>query len=286
MLLLFSILHNIVMKANSEHPEEINFSRDEIDEEIQKILKHPSFASSKILKRFLLFIIDQTLLGQANQLKEYTIAVSVLNKPKDFKPQINGVVRVHAGNLRRALNNYYINKGTSDFVRIFIPKGTYIPQFTYGITETTRRKNDDWVSTKTQTIIGVAPFTHLDNSFINCFADGLCTQLSSDLANIKNFSTIAYPVMRNLFERANWKLTSLTGIQHLIAGNIQLIQDQLRINVQLIETNTNIQVWNRVYERKINDTNMFKLQDEIVNLVIAQIQEFYNSVHNSIAVVA
>jgi hypothetical protein len=159
------------MKLISERPDKLAFSRVEIYDEVQKILQDPRFASSKILKRFFLFIIDQTLQGRANQLKEYTIAVSVLNKPKDFKPQFNGVVRVHAGNLRRALNNYYYGKGAADEVRISIPKGTYIPQFRKGIIKAVRDENDDSVSIDTHAIFGVVPFTHLEDKLINCFAE-------------------------------------------------------------------------------------------------------------------
>lgn len=273
------------MKFNSAGPQEVKFSSDEIYEEIQKILQDPCFALSKILKRFLLFITEQTLLGQAHQLKEYTIAVFVLNKPKDFKPQDNGVVRVHAGRLRRALNNYYNGDGAADKIRILIPKGTYIPQFTTGAVETIKEQTDDLISINTQAIIGVIPFIHLNDQLINSFANGLCIQLSSELANIRNLSIVAYPVMYNLFKSADWKIASLVGTQYLIAGNIQSIQDQLRISVQLIETNTKMQMWGNMYERRIKNENIFELQDEISKLVIAQIGKFFNSVtHQSPAV--
>ena len=47
-------------------------------------------------------------------LKEYTIAVNVLDKPTNFKPQDNSIVRIHAGRLRRALNHFYNTNETPE----------------------------------------------------------------------------------------------------------------------------------------------------------------------------
>jgi hypothetical protein len=74
--------------------------------------------------------VDQTLLGNSNRLKEYTIALNVLNKPANFKPSENGVVRIHAGRLRRALNHYYKEIGVHDPIEISMPTGSYAALFT------------------------------------------------------------------------------------------------------------------------------------------------------------
>jgi hypothetical protein len=104
-------------------------SKDEVVKELQKIFRSPAFRDSLILKKFLTFIVDETIEGRSNCLKEYTVALSVLNKPHDFNPQLNGIVRIHAGRLRKALVTYYSSEGAGDEVQISIPKGNYIPQF-------------------------------------------------------------------------------------------------------------------------------------------------------------
>ncbi len=75
-----------------------------IQDQLQKIFLCPVFAVSDILRRFLSHIVQETLAGRSNTIKEYTIAVNVLNKPVSFKPQHDAIVRIHAGRLRRALN--------------------------------------------------------------------------------------------------------------------------------------------------------------------------------------
>src|SRR6478735_6805199 len=117
---------------NKESPMslEIQFSKELIYQQLQRIFSDPLFQNSDILRRFLSFIVDETLLGQAHTLKEYTIGVQVLNKPVNFKPQENGIVRIHAGRLRRALNHYYAGAGVLDPICISVPLGSYVPVFT------------------------------------------------------------------------------------------------------------------------------------------------------------
>src|SRR3954469_17959067 len=105
------------------------FSKELIYEQLQRIFQDPFFANSAILRRFLSFIIDETLDGHSSWLKEYTIGIAVLNKSVNFKPQENGIVRIHAGRLRRALNHYYSENANTDPVYITVPKGSYVPIF-------------------------------------------------------------------------------------------------------------------------------------------------------------
>src|SRR6476620_10252975 len=110
--------------TNPQISSDTCFSNDAINQQLQKILLDPIFSVSDILKRFLSFIVEETFAGHSNQLKEYTIGVKVLNKPIGFNPQQDAVVRIHAGRLRRALNQYYKNAGAAESLRLSIPKGS------------------------------------------------------------------------------------------------------------------------------------------------------------------
>lgn len=97
--------------------------------QLQKIIADPLFCVSDILKRFLLFVTEETLQGRSNQIKEYTIGVNVLHKPTSFNPRQDAIVRIHAGRLRRALHQYYKDAGSLDPIYVSIPKGCYQPVF-------------------------------------------------------------------------------------------------------------------------------------------------------------
>ena len=83
-----------------------DYSRKEILEEMNRILCSDGFARSSVLSNFLKFIVEETLKGNTDGLKEYTIAVNALGKSEDFNPQIDAIIRIHAGRLRRLLNEY------------------------------------------------------------------------------------------------------------------------------------------------------------------------------------
>ena len=107
----------------------ISFSNDAIHDQLDRIFLNPCFLKSTILKNFLLYVVNETLTGNAGYLKEYTIAVKVLQKPPTFDPQKDGIVRIHAVRLRNALSQYYSQAGNDDEIIIGIPKGKYVPVF-------------------------------------------------------------------------------------------------------------------------------------------------------------
>src|SRR3982750_4219074 len=113
------------MRTDSAVSLDTPFSKELIHEQLQRIFLDPFFANSAILRKFLSYIVDETLDGHASWLKEYTIGIAVLNKAANFKPQENGIVRIHAGRLRRALNHYYSENANTDPVYITVPKGSY-----------------------------------------------------------------------------------------------------------------------------------------------------------------
>src|SRR5664279_2287379 len=88
-----------------------------IGEQLTRILSSPGFKGSRVLSGFLEFVIRETLAGREQEIKEYSIGIQVLFKKMDFNPQLDSIVRIHAGRLRRALNDYYHTLGNQDPVR-------------------------------------------------------------------------------------------------------------------------------------------------------------------------
>src|SRR5688572_27605659 len=105
------------------------FSIEAIAQQTKRILSFSIFVNSPVLSRFLEFIIYETIHKKETQIKEYAIAIHVLHRSRDFNPNGNSIVRIHAGRLRRALNDYYLTQGIYDPIIIHIPKGCYVPEF-------------------------------------------------------------------------------------------------------------------------------------------------------------
>jgi len=99
----------------------------EVDSQLQRILESGAFAASARSAQFLRFCVEHSRHGQTSQLKETTIAVEVFKRPADYDPKIDAIVRVHARRVRDKLDLYYRTFGANDPIRIYLPKGGYIP---------------------------------------------------------------------------------------------------------------------------------------------------------------
>jgi hypothetical protein len=93
--------------------------------ELERILGGRCFEQAARSSKFLRFVVEQTLAGQGERLKGYTIAIEVFGRPPDFDAQSDPLVRVEAGRLRRRLSQYYAEEGRADPVRIDLPRGSY-----------------------------------------------------------------------------------------------------------------------------------------------------------------
>ena len=103
----------------------------EVRAQLQRMTASDVFASSPQLSAFLLFVVDAVLRGQGERLKGYTIGVEVLRRDTTFDPQIDPIVRVEATRLRRAIERYYAGAGIDDPVIIDLPRGGYVPRFSW-----------------------------------------------------------------------------------------------------------------------------------------------------------
>jgi tetratricopeptide (TPR) repeat protein len=106
------------------------FSREAVRRELDRILQSRHFVSARVAGRFLSFAVEMTLRGEANSVKEYTIAVEVYGKPESFDPRTDPIVRVEARRLRSKLIKYYECEGRESPIRIGLLVGSYVPVFT------------------------------------------------------------------------------------------------------------------------------------------------------------
>jgi TolB-like protein len=257
------------------------FSAEQVHMQIQRIFLCPAFSVSDILRRFLSYIVDETLYGRSNTIKEYTIAVNVLNKPPSFKPQHDAIVRIHAGRLRRALNYYYKEQGIGDEIEITVPKGTYVPVF--GNMQIAEAKPDAEETPELQkdsndsVTIAILPFKTFekDKSKLS-FADSLGQQLSAEFGKFPDFSVIAYYTTQQLSAKNKGihELASDYGAQYIITGNVHFETKRLRVAVQLTETHYGAQVWTELYSRNYSPSNLFELEDDIITNIIAALGDF------------
>ena len=104
-------------------------SPGKVKDELQRILTSPQFAASDRNRRFLAYVVEETLAGKGERIKAYSIATIVFGRDDSFDPQLDPVVRMEARRLRRSLERFYLVEGDGSTLRISMPKGTYMPRF-------------------------------------------------------------------------------------------------------------------------------------------------------------
>lgn len=62
------------------------------------------------------------------------------------------------------------------------------------------------------------------------------------------------------------------GVGKILEGGVQRVGDQIRINVQLIDTLTDEHIWAETYDRRYTANSIFELQTEIVETITEQLQ--------------
>lgn len=110
----------------SDHPA---IPSEAVHAELEKILASRGFVTAGRQSRLLRHIVERTLAGQADQLKEYSVGMEVFDRDEKYDPRIDSIVRVEAGRLRSRLDEYYAADGAADAVRISLPRGAYVAQF-------------------------------------------------------------------------------------------------------------------------------------------------------------
>jgi serine/threonine-protein kinase len=104
-------------------------SLDVIAEALKRVLGSRTFENAGRSRTLLQFLVDETLNGRSDRLKEYTLGAEALNRGEAFDPRADPIVRAEASRLRSRLLRYYETEGRRDPVVIELPKGTYVPQF-------------------------------------------------------------------------------------------------------------------------------------------------------------
>jgi hypothetical protein len=100
-----------------------------VRQQLERILAGPHFRNSRRYPAFLRYVVERTLDGAAAELKERTIAVDVFAREPSYDPSIDPIVRMTAGEVRKRLAQYYQQPGREKEIRIEMPLGSYLPEF-------------------------------------------------------------------------------------------------------------------------------------------------------------
>src|SRR5687768_11027639 len=98
--------------------------------ELERVLRSAGFRRADRSSALLRYVVEQTLAGRGDQLKEYTLGVEVFGRGAAFDQRTDPIVRAEAARLRDRLTRFYASDAPDTLVVIELPKGSYVPRFT------------------------------------------------------------------------------------------------------------------------------------------------------------
>jgi len=97
--------------------------------QLNRLLSSPFFNKSKRCRPFLEYVVNETLNGRGEHLKERSIGIDVFGREPAYDTNEDRIVRAAAIDVRRRIAQYYQDPEHEGELRIEVPSGSYVPQF-------------------------------------------------------------------------------------------------------------------------------------------------------------
>ena len=193
----------------------------------------PDFDTSERSRGFLRFVVEYALNGRQQEISQQAIAAEVFGRPEGFDPSTDPIVRIQAGRVRRSLEHYYLTAGVDDAVRIALPKGAYVPCFTFS--RPSAKIPRPLAQTASVADAGswptllVSPFRNLTGRpDVDFIAEGLASDLAAELSRYTDMHVFLSP-------EATDSAAEECPARFELTGTIAPRGDELKINVHLVD---------------------------------------------------
>lgn len=246
---------------------------------LNKILSSTLFDKSPRQQELLRYLVKETLAGNAERLKGYTLGVEIFGRSADFDPASDAIVRVEMGRLRTKLREYYLADGKAEAVHFELPKGSYGLDIIVNAVDSAQKPQAESIATAWQNAytreiaLAVLPFANLSpqseqNHFVDGVVDNLIYELSrlSGLLVISRQSSFRY---RDT-QKSPKEIATELGVKYLLEGSVQMSGQRVRVTVKLVDANTEAHVWSERFEGILQE--IFSLQDEITLSIVKVLQ--------------
>jgi len=115
--------------SNGQPAQISEAEKAEVERQLERILANRHFNHSRRFPAFLRFVVQKTLSGSTDLLKERTLGVEIFGRAADYDTSSDPIVRVTAAEIRKRIAQYYQEPGHERELRISVDAGSYVPQF-------------------------------------------------------------------------------------------------------------------------------------------------------------
>jgi TolB-like protein len=244
--------------------------------ELQRILESPRFNASERNRGFLTYVVEQTLAGRTDRIKAYTIATEVFGRDAKFDPQLDSIVRIEAGRLRRSLERYYLTDGRTSHLRIDIPRGGYVPIFDFA--EPVRVPH---ASAGPPRVLVTTFEEEGDQSCFPTFTRGFTRSLIIALTRFTGLRIFgSETALRHPAEVGHKAARPELAADYVVTGQTSLLPDRFEVDVLLVEAATGRVVWAETFERSLKPSEIIGLRNEVANRVGRALAQPYGAIQS------
>jgi TolB-like protein/tetratricopeptide (TPR) repeat protein len=156
-----------------------------------------------------------------------------------------------------------------------IAAGLFVFQYVRSKSTVTPRPSEATTDSRTVSgkSIAVLPFDNLsrdpDNAY---FCEGVQDEILTRLAKVADLKVISRTSTQH-FKSTPENLPAIAkqlGVMHILEGSVQRASDQVRVNVQLINAQTDAHLWADTYDRKLTD--IVAVESEIAKTIAETLQ--------------
>ncbi len=238
--------------------------------QLERILSSKAFRQADRLKRFLTFVVGETVAGRGERLKEFVVGMEVFGRDNTFDPRNDPIVRVQARRLRAQLARYYREEGLEDDLLIDLPKGGYAPTFRPVKSPAPKRAPAPLLVSR-NTLLAL-PFA--DNSpggDQKYFCSGVNQEIVQALTGMESVRLVAWNPQGSGEGELNFReAADRHNAAMIVAGSVRVVGKQARITSNLIDTATGCYLWSGSLDRRLDD--IFAVQEEVAALVAEQVR--------------
>ena len=117
--------------------------------------------------------------------------------------------------------------------------------------------------------LAVVPFDNISpDQETDYFSDGLTEELTARLSTISEIELVSRWATKKLKERKHEvrDIGGELGARYIVGGSVRRFQDSVRITVQLVDIQTNRQLWGNTYKGKLDD--IFDIQEQVAQQIV------------------
>lgn len=247
--------------------------RDQVRAELNRVLNSAHFDASERNRRFIGYVVEETLLGRGDRIKAYTIATIVFGRDDSFDPTLDPVVRMEARRLRRSLERFYLVEGEDGPIRIALPKGGYVPQFqpagVMSLHEPMRADGPRFPFRGPSVFVSTFELEYCHRRDVS-FCDGLARQIVIALSRFPEL-TIFMPRPAIGLDSRNSLAPDASEFDFFLAGNVVAGEEVLKVKATLLDARTGRVVRAETFVGDTATNDLLDERDKIADNIARQL---------------